>query len=349
MDDSQPLSDLHARQVRDLEGKITDLENKLARERQKRSLAESEAEELRVVQEFRSGIREGEGAARLPPFRPKDPSGPATAVICLNDWHGEETVEPDTVNGKNEYNLEIAERRIRNVGDRALRLLDARRKLSHIRDAVVWIGGDIITGHIHEELVEGNSLSPLRACKWAKGHIVGILDYLLEFGDFDSIAVTFSRGNHGRTTVKPRVATAAEHSYEYWMYDAIAEKYADRGESRVQFKLDRSYHSILDIQGKRVRFHHGDYIKYAGGVGGITIPVNKAIAEWNKSEVADYDVFGHWHQFLRHRRWCACNCMIGYNAYAVKIKAEYSEPSQTMIVFDRDRPTPVSVDEIYCD
>jgi len=345
-------AELHATEISQLERErdkqVAFLNAKLAKESMRRRLAEKELLEAEVMAGFRQGIS-GDGGQAHPPYKHREPSGKATAVIALNDWHGEERVDPLTINGLNEYSLEIAEKRLAIVGRNALRLINSRRSLSNIRDLVVWIGGDIITGHIHEELAENSPLSPTEACRWAKFQLIGLIDHWQNEGDFDSITVVTSYGNHGRTTAKPRIATAAKHSFEWGMYHSLADVYAARGEKNIQFKVEQSYHNWLTIQGKRVRFHHGDWLKYQGGVGGLTIPVNKAINEWNKSEKADYEMFGHWHQHLKHRRWCACNCLIGYNAYALSIKAEFSEPSQTLVVFDRDRPLPVSVDEIYCD
>jgi hypothetical protein len=337
-----------ALEQRQSDRQISELKSKLARSEQKRKLAETAVEELEAIDEFRKGLG-GDGGASFEPFVPKKPSGTATGIICLNDWHCEETVDPNTINGLNTFDLSIAEKRIKRVAERTLRLLDAQRRLSNIRDLVVWLGGDLVSGFIHDDLVEGNSLSPIDACIWAKSQIIGVLDYWLEHGDLSSITVPESIGNHGRTTKKPRISTAANHSFEYWMYHNIADIFAARGEKRVRFKIEKGYHNWLDIQGKRVRFHHGDWIKYQGGVGGITIPVNKAINEWNKAQKADYDFFGHWHQHEKHRRWTACNCLIGYSAYALSIKAEYSEPSQTFAVFDRNKAAPVSVTEVFCD
>lgn len=336
-----------ARMQRKHDSEIAELKSKLAKESARRKLAEQELAEAGEIADF---LRElgGDGGARHKPYKPKKPSGTATAVVCLNDWHGEERVDPATINGLNEYSLDIAEQRLATVADKALRLLETQRKLSNIKDLVVWIGGDIITGHIHEELAENSPLSPTQACQWAKRQIIGILDHWLEYADTASLTVVTSYGNHGRTTAKSRIATAAQHSFEFWMYQQLGEIYAARGDNRITFKVETGYHNWLDIQGKRVRFHHGDWLRYNGGVGGIGIPVNKSINEWNKAQRADYDFFGHWHQHQRHPRWCCCNCLIGYNAYALSIKAEYSEPSQTFAVFDRDRPVPVLVQEIYC-
>lgn len=344
-------AELHAVEVarleRDKDNQIASLKSQLAKANSRIRLAEAEIETNRNIAEFVKELG-GDGGVSHPPYKYRKPSGTATAVVCLNDWHGEEPVDPATINGLNEYNLEIAEQRIKKTGERMLHLLDAQRKLSNIKDLVVWIGGDIITGHIHEELAETSPLSPTEACQWAKGQLIGLLDHWIAYADVDSVTVVTSYGNHGRTTAKPRIATAAKHSFEWWMYQNIADIYAARGEKRIQFKVEQGYHNWLEIQGKLVRFHHGDWLKYQGGVGGITIPVNKALNEWNKARRADYDFFGHWHQHLKHYRWCACNCLIGYAPYALSIKAEYSQPSQTFAVFDRDRPVPVLVQEIYC-
>jgi hypothetical protein len=336
-----------ARRDRKHEDEIADLKNKLAKSEARRRLAEQELALAESVSEFRRALG-GDGGIRHKPYKPRKPSGTATGVICLNDWHGEEYVDPATVNGLNEYTLEIAERRIKNVADKALRLLEAQRTMSYIKSLVVWVGGDMFSGHLHDDNVETSVLSPIQAGQWAKGQLIGALDHWLEHADVDQIEVVTSFGNHGRTTEKSRIATAAKHSFEFWLYQQLAEIYEARGDNRITFKVETGYHNWLDIQGKKVRFHHGDWLRYQGGVGGITIPVNKSINEWNKAQRADYDFFGHWHQHQRHPRWCCCNCLIGYNAYALSIKAEYSEPSQTFAVFDRDRPVPVLVQEIYC-
>lgn len=346
-----PAEAEHAERLRTERGherEINTLKDKLIRSEQRRKQAETDLEEAAEFGEIWAALG-GDGGRVYPPFIFKKPAGTATAIVCINDLHCEETVEPGPINGLNTYNLDVSARRLGCVSKNVLTLLESNRKLSNIKDLAVWWGGDLITGHIHEELAEGNSLSPIEACEWAKHQLIGQIDYWLEHADVKSLTVVTSYGNHGRTTKKPRIATAAKHSFEWWMYHNIADIYRARGESRVQFKIEPGYFNWLDVQGKRVRFHHGDWIKYQGGVGGISIPVNKAINEWNKSERADFDIFGHWHQHLKSRRWCACNCLIGYNAYAQSIKAEFSDPTQTLLVFDAKRPVPVSVQEVFCD
>lgn len=297
-------------------------------------------------QAFLDGLDRDPSSRRIA-FTPHKPSGQATAVIVLTDWHYEETVDPETCSGLNEYSTEIAEQRIQSVLNNSLTLLKSARTISNIRDLVVALLGDFITGYIHQELVESNQLSPVQAAAKLHDKLHECLRFYLDHADVDSVTVPTCFGNHGRTTDKSRVATAADNSYEWLLYDRLARDFRD--EPRIKFKISRGYHNMLDVQGKAIRFHHGDGLRYQGGVGGITIPVVKAVSSWNQAQRADLDVFGHWHQFLSHRQFVACNCLIGYGPYAQRIKAQFSPPSQTFIVIDRKRPYPVDVREIYCD
>jgi len=64
----------------------------------------------------------------------------------------------------------------------------------------------------------------------------------------------------------------------------------------------------------------------------------KAIASWNKSPLkADLDIFGHWHTQMQNPKWVANGSLIGYNAYALSIKASFEPPQQTYFLFDRNR------------
>ena len=78
-------------------------------------------------------------------------------------------------------------------------------------------------------------------------------------------------------------------------------------------------------------------MRYGGGVGGLTIPVNKAIAQWDKLHQVDLDVFGHFHQFMDGGKFISNGSLIGYNAYAMSIKAGFEPPKQAMFLIDKKR------------
>ena len=130
-------------------------------------------------------------------------------------------------------------------------------------------------------------------------------------------------------------ATEQGNSLEVYMYHNLALHFA--GEKRVRFIIAEGYHTYVDVYGYTVRLHHGHNLRYGGGVGGIFIPVNKAIAQWNKGRRADLDVFGHFHQFKDGGNFICNGSLIGYNAFALSIKADYEKPQQAFFLIDKKR------------
>lgn len=278
------------------------------------------------------------GTATPRPYqRPAKGSKSSTAaLLILTDWHLEESIDPRTCNGLNEFNLDIAARRIRSAFTNGLKLIDAWRKTWRVDELYVPLLGDMIAGYIHEELQESNNLSPTEALLQVEQHIWDGFAYLMKEGGFKRIIVPTCFGNHGRTTAKRRIKTGWKNSYEWLLYSMLAQ-HMGRKDRRVEWRVEKGYHNWQEIQGCDVRFHHGDNIKYQGGVGGISIPVNKAIAAWNRSKAAHIDYFGHWHQYIDQWNWTSCGCLCGYNDFSVAIKAEYQPPTQTLSLITRGR------------
>ena len=324
------------RQSRKLEAERDRLKSDLSLERTKREQAESD---LKLSQRRAAVLSSTAGRVDSKAIRKasRKPSGTPTAILCANDWHAEEVVAPETVNGLNDFNLDVCDKRLEKLWDRFVYLLEIARESANIRDAVLWLGGDLITGYIHEELVEGNMCSPTEAVLWIQDQGATGSNHILKHTDLKDIHVVTSIGNHGRTTKKSRISTAYANSYEWMAYKQLEKWFA--AEPRLRWTVGKSYHTLVDVQGWKVRFHHGDGMRFWGGVGGLSIPVNKSLNQWNKSELlrADYDVFGHFHQFIHQWKWVACGCLIGMSAFAIRIKADYQPPTQTFIVIDKER------------
>ena len=283
-------------------------------------------------------IQKSSKSSKVPTIKSKAAGkvGNATAVIVASDWHVEENVDPTTVNEKNEYNLKIAKQRAETFFRKSLWLTNLVRSGIRIDNLVFAMLGDFITGYIHEELQEDNNLSPTEASLFVQDILCSGIDYLLREGNFKSIIIPCCFGNHGRTTVKRRVSTSYKNSYEWLMYKNMEKIYRDN--DRVHFMVENGYHVYVTLYGRfKIRFHHGDALRFAGGVGGIAIPANKAIAQWNKSEKAYLDVFGHFHtQMMDCGAFVANGSLIGWNAYAISIKASYEDPKQSFFVIDQE-------------
>jgi hypothetical protein len=123
------------------------------------------------------------------------------------------------------------------------------------------------------------------------------------------------------------------NSLEYFIYGFLAQEYRDN--PRVKFLISRSYTSYLTIYDTKLRFHHGHRIRYAGGVGGLSVPANKYVLRANTSWNADMDVFGHFHQAQMSPRFICNGSLIGYNAYAQDSAFEFEPPSQTYFLINK--------------
>jgi len=255
------------------------------------------------------------------------------AVVPATDWHVEERIEPDQVNFKNAHNLTLAEEKIKRFYAKILRLLDWQNTLTPVTELWHPLLGDLFSGYILEELEESNALSPTEACVFLQEMLCSGIDLLLRETKLP-IFIPTCVGNHGRTTPRKRIKTSYKNSFEWLLYMTLARFYASN--PRVHFDVGKGYHNTQTIMGRKVRFHHGDGLRYQGGVGGITIPVNKAIAQWNKAGEVDFDIFGHWHTHLvNYPTWISCGSLMGYSEYSVEIKADFQHPTQTWIVIDR--------------
>ena len=304
------------------------------------SLRKKYTESLKTIERQELEIKAlgalGEG---IETFRiePKKGSGTSegTVVLAAGDWHVEERVDPGTISGLNKFNPEIAQARVTRFFQGGLRLIRLLQQDIKIDTTILALLGDYITNDIHNgEQVELNEMMPMHALVVAQNMIISGIEFLLNHSKLNFVLPCHS-GNHARTTRKTRPGLENGHSLEYLMYLHLAAYF--RNESRVQFIIPEGYHSYVEVYGKTMRFHHGHNVQYAGGIGGIFIPAFKAVAQWNKARAATLDIFGHFHQTKDGGNFLCNGSLIGYNAYALSIKADYEPPMQTLFLLDKKR------------
>lgn len=285
-------------------------------------------------------------AGKRPARRPaKRTPHAATMIVLLSDVHCEEVVRAETVNGLNSFDLNVCDARLTELQERFFAMLEHERQLARVDRVVLWFGGDLISGMIHPELAEENSLHPLAAIRWIGQRLRGFLDAVADAAQ--EVVVATSCGNHGRTTEKLRT-NEADTSYEHHLYLTMR---AAEARPNVRWQVGEGHLNYLDLDGFKVRFCHGHAVRYQGGIGGIHVPLNKAIAAWDTTERADLTCLGHWHQFSwgRAGRYVSNGSVIGHSAYAVRIKATYEPPCQAAIVIDHGRREVTKAYPLFCD
>lgn len=268
----------------------------------------------------------------------------ATAVIVASDWHWAETVHAENVNGLNEYNTTIAKQRAEKFFVNAVKLLEIFKAHSKIDTLVIALLGDFINGELRDEAMQNNGELTMDELLGVQEALLSGIKYVLANTKVNLVIPCHS-GNHGRVTKKVNISTEAGNSLEYVMYHMLAREL--QNEKRVQFIIPTSYHSFVDVAGYTIRFHHGHAMKYNGGVGGITISVAKAIAQWNKARRADLEIFGHFHTRKDGGNFICNGSLIGWNEYSNFIKADYEKPTQVFLLIDHKRKEKTVVCPIF--
>lgn len=265
----------------------------------------------------------------------------ATALVCASDWHIEECVRPEQVAGRNRYNLEISEKRMQRFFQATRYAINFNRQIFTIRDCVLWLGGDLITNYLHEDNIESNELPPVKAIAYAYQSLCNGIRYLLEDPELERLVIPCNDGNHGRLTKRMHSSTRTDNSIEWLLYTMLADAFKD--EPRVNFKIATGEQLYLNVYGRSIRFLHGDVVNYHGGVGGITIPLLRAMGRWESVRHADLTVLGHFHQLLSLPDLIVNGSLIGYSPYAMTIGARFEPPAQAFTILDSVRFKSISM------
>ena len=259
--------------------------------------------------------------------------GEAVAAIDVGDWHIEERIACKAVNGVNEFNLDVAKKRIEELWQTSASLVDMCKSRSRIDTIVVNLLGDFISGYLHEELTASNGLTPAEAILLAYDYLVGGIDFLVRETKAKKIIVPCVCGNHGRFTKQRWAKLGPGVSLEYLLYAMIDKWFRRKKDNRVEVIMPTGSMTYLTVYGRKIRIMHGDAVRYSGGVGGVHIPLRKAIDAWNTQVRADYNVLGHWHSDMVGEDYRINGCLVGYSEYSLKIKARYHPPSQAFEIW----------------
>lgn len=266
------------------------------------------------------------------------------AIALFSDAHIEETVKPDTVLGLNEYNLKVAEERIQKYFVNLVKAL----KEDHVENLVFASLGDTISGYIHDELAQNNSLTPLEATFHAQNLIYNGLSYIVENSTVKHIKFIGIVGNHSRTTKKMQHANGHVMSYEWLMYKNI-EQQIKLTKMPIEVEIPNSEMAILNTSdGKRYMFMHGFQIKTAGvsTVCGIYPALNRLSLKLDKNFHQDKIYIGHFHSCISIPNATVNGSIIGFNAYSLSNGFSYEEPAQMYELFDENGL--VLTRKIYC-
>lgn len=289
--------------------------------------------ELQATVDFMHAASKHPPSIRTPRSRPKTGKRVASPVFFLSDLHFGEAVTLEESLGQNEYGMAEAERRFAKCIDNMLWIRADMARTQSCDDSLLVLGGDIVSGDIHDELKETNDGGLLDQCAAAVAAIAPGVKALADAtpGVLHVVAVG---GNHGRLTKKKQVKNNFQHSVEHiGVYHPLRLALGDLG-GKIAWHIPRAERFLFDLHGRRVSIQHGDMIRSQGGIGGVLVPMTRYVTRDAK---ADLYMFGHFHQAECFGKIVINGSLIGESAYTGWLGVESRPPEQVAFVLDADR------------
>lgn len=192
---------------------------------------------------------------------------PVEIIVYLTDWHVGEQIDPSDVQGLNEYNIDIAARRVEHVALVVEQWRENYEQLHGVSRVTYGILGDMVNnaGQLHPDQSQDYAGALVQSLD-ASLLMYQCVKPTIESGTATRI-VTTRGGNHGRSTKKmPSGPSAAQTSWDGVAYEHLGALL--RG-SDVEWHMSRAYSATIDVAGKTFWLAHGDAIKGGGGSLGI--------------------------------------------------------------------------------
>lgn len=316
----------------------------------------AELEELRKRFEAQEEIAGRRINARSVAIEEHEPGSPGMPMTIWSDWHWGETVRKEDMGGRNEFNYDIACERVDNLVNRTISLLMDYAGTDPVYNGIyVCLGGDMISGGIHDELVETNWAPAVGQAFQVQEVLAGALEAMAD--QFGKVFVPCVVGNHGRNAKRPRAKLAIHENSEYWLYKSLEKHFAD--DERFHFTVATSSDVDFSVYGHRFRLTHGDTLGVKGGDGqiGALGPITRGVLKTNASDREiglgfDTAIIGHWHSYQPRGaliRAIVNGTLKGHDEYALRfLRAPYNRPSQALWLMSPKHGIAAQW-EVFCD
>lgn len=302
----------------------------------KRQVGRLESEKSLAVQKLDEFLAFGESKIETPEWLSVKSSSKVkrgVATLFISDTHFDEVVIPAEVEGLNAYNRHIATIRLRNAFQKATLMTTEYVTGVKCEAAVLLLGGDMVTGVIHEELAQSNDAFLTETVMYWVAELCAGIEHLKNV--YKKVHIAAVVGNHGRMTRKPRHKGRVKDNWDWLIYKMIEREY--RNDKHVTFQIPDSADCTVDIAGHKFRLTHGDQFSGGGGQAGIATPISTGDRKKRQLAMAtdnpyDFLCMGHWHSYTIYNNILVNSSTKGYDEYAYHNGFVYSEPSQAFWV-----------------
>lgn len=263
-------------------------------------------------------------------------SHPEIPTLFTSDYQCGEVIREEELEYPNRYSPEIFQERYRRLIRTSIRMLEREDPLMRYPGFVYLRGGDAISGSIHADLAETQSLTCVEQTQLvAEEEIKGIEEILKAVPELTVYSVP---GNHDRTTFKPRAKRYVALSYDQLCIWTIEKYFSAKGEKRVKFFTPPSGDAYYNVFDTAYLLTHGDRIGSRGGQGfvGPAATIARGIQKVRQQfarmgKPVNYVLTGHFHCAMDLPNGIANGCLAGFSEYAKnELRAEPEPPTQTM-------------------
>ncbi|OYQ31432.1 hypothetical protein CHU95_19980 [Niveispirillum lacus] len=264
---------------------------------------------------------------------------PGIPIAIWSDWHWGETVSLREMDGYNEYNPQIAHKRLKTLVERTIDFAFGHMVNPRYPGLYLCLGGDMVSGDIHHELALTNEQTLMESIYDLSSNIsAAIKEMAKAFGNIHIVCVT---GNHGRTSHKPmaklRNATNAD-----WISYRLAQRETE-GIPGVSWQVADSNDAPFSVFGKRYMLTHGDSLGVGGGDGiiGAAGPIIRGAKKMMAAYAAakspfDHLLLGHYHNYMCLPNITVNDCLKGADEWSRAMRFAPHPPSQSLH-FDHPR------------
>ncbi|WP_316169375.1 hypothetical protein [Bradyrhizobium sp. SZCCHNRI1058] len=255
--------------------------------------------------------------------------------MLFTDLHMGEVVDPDEILGLNAFNPAIAERRAKRFFQAACEIGPRWASDTKLEGLLLNLGGDLVSGDIHEELRITNALTSHEQVRMVVKIIVAGIKLLLKV--YRRIHVTSVPGNHARTTFKPTAKLYSKLSYDTLIAQMVADAFA--GDARVTFQITVAPDAVIPVLGYTAFLTHGDKMGTGGGQGfaGPMLPIVRGTKKVEAQQARagrrpDIIMHGHYHHSGNPGNVFANGAFPGYSEYGNGLRAALEPPQQWLFL-----------------
>ena len=260
---------------------------------------------------------------------------PGVPTLFLSDFHYGEVVRPDAVNNLNNFDKKISQLRLKSTVETAIDLCHNHMVNPKYPGIVLALGGDMMSGSIHDELIESNDGTSI-------DHVLELFDQLIwtitTLADkFHKVFIPTCYGNHSRMYQQWRNKEAAHLSFDWMLYNMLEKHFTANKDTRVQYLIPTGFDAYYKIYDTSYLLTHGDRLGVRGGTGivGMLGPIARGVQKV-RSEYAnfgksiDYVIMGHYHQYISIKGAIVNGSLKGYDEYAMSNRFAFEIPKQAL-------------------